>query len=220
MKMSKSEDPLTLGVVLAGGLSRRMGGGDKPLRMLRDRTLLEHIIGHLKPQCAELILNANGDPARFMTAGLVVVPDNIPDFVGPLAGILAALDWTALYRPSIEWVVSVAADSPFLPGDFVAQLHSARRRCGTPLACAWSGGRTHPANGLWPVTLREDLRNALTHEKIRKIDHWTARYGVAHADWQCCPVDPFFNVNTPDDLVEAERLTNRGVDMTGYSNSA
>jgi molybdopterin-guanine dinucleotide biosynthesis protein A len=218
--MTECEESLTLGVVLAGGLSRRMGGGDKPLRMVQGRTLLEHISGRLEPQCSEVILNANGDPTRFMTAGLVVVPDNIPDFVGPLAGILAALDWAAVYRPGIEWVVSVAADSPFLPCDFVSKLHSARLQCGARLACARSAGRAHPTNGLWWVPLREDLRNALTHEKVRKIDHWTARHGVAIADWQSCPVDPFFNVNTPDDLVEAERLTNPNVGLADYSNSA
>jgi molybdopterin-guanine dinucleotide biosynthesis protein A len=197
-----------------------MGGGDKALRTVKGRTLLENITGRLKPQCSELILNANGDPARFLTAKLMIVPDNIPGFVGPLAGILAALDWAAVYRPSIEWVVSAAADSPFLPSDFVAKLHSARLHCGTPLACARSAGRAHPANGLWWVPLREDLRNALTCEKVRKIDCWTARHGVAIADWRSYPIDPFFNVNTPDDLVEAERLTNQCVGLANYSNSA
>ncbi len=196
----------TLGLLLAGGLSRRMGGGDKPLQTLGGRTLLERAVARLQPQCDELILNANGDPARFAPLGLPVVPDDVPGFAGPLAGILAALDWTALNRPDIAWVVSAAADSPFLPSDFVAHLHAAREAAGVPLACARSGGQVHPVNGLWKVALRDDLRHALVVEEMRKIDRWTARHGVAHADWPAEPVDPFFNANTPQDIAAAERL--------------
>lgn len=198
--------PPTLGVLLAGGLARRMGGGDKPLRRIAGRTLLERVIARLAPQCDGLILNANGDPARFAETGLPVVADGVPDFAGPLAGILAALDWAAENRPGLVWVASAAADSPFLPGDFVRRLHLAREQAGAALACAESSGQPHPVNGLWPISLREDLRRALVGEGLRKIDRWTARHGIAHARWPADPVDPFFNANSPDDLAEAERL--------------
>ena len=201
-----NEAPSTLGVLLAGGLARRMGGGDKPLRTIGERPILERVIERLKPQCDGLILNANGDPARFAGSGLPVVPDTVPDFAGPLAGILAALDWAAAHRPELAWVASVAADTPFLPHDLVSRLHAARGAAGTPLACAESGGRPHPVNALWPVALREDLRHALVEEDMRKIDRWTARHGIAHAGWATEPFDPFFNANTPEDLAAAERL--------------
>ncbi|CAA9308330.1 MAG: Molybdenum cofactor guanylyltransferase, partial [uncultured Microvirga sp.] len=149
---------------------------------------------------------ANGDPARFAATGLPVVADDVPDFAGPLAGVLAALDWTAQHRPEIAWVVSAAADSPFLPRDFVARLHAARAQAGAPLACAKSAEQAHPVNALWPVWLRQDLRHALVVEGLRKIDRWTARHGIASACWLAEPVDPFFNANRPEDLAEAERL--------------
>ena len=198
--------PPTLGLILAGGLARRMGGGDKPLRMLGGRTILERVIERLAPQCDGAIINANGDPARFAEVGLTVVPDSVPDFAGPLAGVLAGLDWAAEQRPELEWVASVAGDSPFLPRDFVACLHAARGTADVPLACAASGGQAHPVEGLWPVRLRHDLRRALVDEGLRKIDRWTARHGIAHADWPDAPLDPFFNVNSPEDLAAAEEL--------------
>ena len=198
--------PPTLGVLLAGGLARRMGGGDKPLQVIAGRTILERAIERLAPQCDGLILNANGDPARFAPLGLPVVPDDVPGFAGPLAGILAALDWAAAHRPTIAWVASAAADSPFLPRDFVARLHAAHDRADAPLACAESGGQAHPTNGLWPVRLRDDLRHALVVEDLRKIDRWTARHGVARAAWPAEPVDPFFNANAPEDIARAEAL--------------
>ncbi len=198
--------PPTLGVLLAGGLARRMGGGDKPLRTIRGRTILERASERLYGQCDGLILSANGDPARFAATGLAVVSDDVPGFAGPLAGVLAALDWAAANRPELEWIASAAADTPFLPRDFVARLHAAREAAGTPLACARSGGQAHPVNGLWRIALREDLRHALVVEDLRKIDRWTARHGVAHAEWAVEPVDPFFNANTPEDVEAAERL--------------
>jgi molybdenum cofactor guanylyltransferase len=196
----------TLGVLLAGGLARRMGGGDKALKEIAGRTILERAIERLAPQCAALILNANGDPGRFAATGLTVVADDVPGFAGPLAGILAALDWAAREQPEIEWVASAAGDSPFLPHDFVARLHAARAAAGVPLACAESGGQAHPVNGLWSVALRADLRHALVVEDMRKIDRWTARHGIAHASWPAKPLDPFFNANTPQDIAAAEQL--------------
>ena len=196
----------TLGLILAGGLARRMGGGDKPLTRVAGKTILSRVIERMTPQCQRLILNANGDPARFADTGLPVIPDDVPDFAGPLAGILAGLDWAAAHAPEIAYVASVPGDCPFLPRNVVARLHQARTDSGQPLACARSGEWRHPVVGVWPVALRSDLRHALTKEDLRKIEIWTARHGVALADWPAEPVDPFFNVNTPEDAAAAEHL--------------
>jgi len=201
-----NEKPATLGVVLAGGLARRMGGGDKSMRRIGGRTILDHVLERLGPQCDGLLLNANGDPARFARFGLPVVADTVEDYPGPLAGVLAAFDWTAANEPGVEWVVSVAGDCPFLPRDLVDRLQRARVAEDAELAVAASGGQTHPVIGLWKVTLRGELRDALVGEDIRKIDRWTARYRLATVSWPTEPVDPFFNANTVDDLDEAERL--------------
>ncbi len=198
-----TEIPPTIGLVLAGGLARRMGGGDKALIRIGGATILERVLGRLSPQCARMVLNANGDPARFAASGLPVIADDVPGFAGPLAGILAALDWAAASAPAIGWLVSVPGDCPFLPHVLVARLHAARRQAGTPLACARSGEWRHPVVGLWPIGLRDDLRRALVDEDLRKIEVWTARHGVAIAEWPTEPVDPFFNVNTPEDLARA-----------------
>jgi molybdopterin-guanine dinucleotide biosynthesis protein A len=201
-----TEIPATPGVLLAGGLARRMGGGDKPMRSIGGRTILDRVIARLKPQCDGLILNANGDPARFAAFGLPVIADTVQDFPGPLAGILAALDWTAANRPDVGWILSAAADCPFLPRDLVARLQHARIEHDAQLAVASSGGQSHPVVGLWSVALREELRHALVKEDIRKIDRWTARYRLATVTWPAEPLDPFFNANTMDDIAEAERL--------------
>jgi len=196
----------TFGLVLAGGLARRMGGGDKALIHIGNETILARTLARFAPQVAGVVLNANGDPARFASFGLPVVADSVPDFAGPLAGILAGLDWVAVNRPQTEWIVSVPGDCPFLPADLVTKLHAARAAEGKALACAHSGDWRHPVVGLWQVALREDLRRAITVEDLRKIEVWTARHGVALADWPTDPVDPFFNVNTPEDVAIATRL--------------
>jgi molybdenum cofactor guanylyltransferase len=195
-----------LGLVLAGGLARRMGGGDKPLTRIGGTAILSRVLERLAPQCQRIIINANGDPARFASTGLPVIADDVPGFAGPLAGILAGLDWAAVNEPDIGYVVSVPGDCPFLPRDLVARLYQARIASGKPLACARSGEWRHPVVGLWPVALRADLRHALTQEDLRKIEIWTARHGVALADWPAEPVDPFFNVNTPEDAAAADRI--------------
>ncbi len=187
-------------VLLAGGQGVRMGGGDKPLRMLGGRTLLEHAITRIRPQVAAMVLNANGDATRFAAFGLDVVADGIADHPGPLAGILAGMRWAA--RIGAADVLSVPTDTPFLPDDLVARLMAARN--GLPLACAASGGWTHPVIGLWPVGLADALEADL-RAGMRKIDRWTAQHGVAHAEFSTSPFDPFFNVNTPEELAEAER---------------
>ncbi len=199
-----TQHPETIGVVLAGGLARRMGGGDKGLSLIDGRTIMARLVGVLRPQCTDLILNANGDPGRFAALGLSVVPDSIPDFAGPLAGVLAGLDWAAQHRPGVAWIATIAGDTPFLPGDYVARLHAARDEAGAALASAASGGRTHPVNGLWPVGLREDLRESLARGE-RKVGRWTADHGAVVVEWPGKP-DPFFNVNAPDDLAEARRM--------------
>jgi molybdenum cofactor guanylyltransferase len=201
-----AEIPATPGVLLAGGLARRMGGGDKPMREIGGRTILARVIARLKPQCDGLILNANGDPARFASFGLPVIPDSVADFPGPLAGILAALDWAAANRPEVSWILSAAADCPFLPCNLVARLHRARADENAQLAVAASDGQSHPVIGLWSVGLREELRHALVMEDVRKIDRWTARYRLATVTWSAEPLDPFFNANTIDDIAAAERL--------------
>ena len=196
----------TLGLVLAGGLARRMGGGDKARIQIGGETILRRVLACIAPQCAVVIINANGDPGRFADSGLPVVADSVPGFAGPLAGILAGLDWAAAHARDCEWLLSVPGDCPFLPKDLVARLHQARVAAGLPIACARSGQWRHPVVALWPVALREDLRRALGDDGLRKIDIWTARHGVAVAEWPAEPVDPFFNVNTPEDAARAETL--------------
>ncbi len=200
--------PPTLGLVLAGGLARRMGGGDKARIEIGGVSILDRVLATLSAQCTGIVINANGDAERFADTGCVVVPDNVEGYPGPLAGILAGLDWLATQNNGIEWIVSVPGDCPFLPDDLVERLHMARRKMGTgvPLACARSGEWRHPVVGLWPVALREDLRKALVQEHLRKIEMWTARHGVAIAGWPTEPVDPFLNVNTPEDVARAEQI--------------
>src|SRR5674476_939412 len=196
--MTDIPPPPTLGLVLAGGLARRMGGV----------SILDRVLATLSGQCTDIIINANGDPERFADTGCTVVADSVPGFAGPLAGILAGLDWLAAQHNGVQWLVSVPGDCPFLPDDLVERLHAARRRlgAGVPLACARSGEWRHPVVGLWPLALRESLRKALVEEDLRKIEVWTARHSVAIADWPDQPIDPFFNVNTPEDKARAEKV--------------
>ncbi len=194
------------GIVLAGGLSRRMGGGDKCLQALAGRPVLAHIIERAQGQVTALALNANGDAARFAAFGLPVVADSVPGFAGPLAGVLAGLDWAAASVPDCAHVASFAGDAPFLPRDLVARLWAAIADGRHDLACAASAGRAHPVFGLWPVALRDELRRAMVEEGMRKVDVWTARYALVAVDFAAAPVDPFFNANRPEDLAEAERL--------------
>ena len=206
--MTDIPPPPTYGLVLAGGLARRMGGGDKARIKIGKSTIIDRVLATLSGQCVDIIINANGDPARFADTGCVVVADSVPDFAGPLAGILAGLDYLAAQDNGIEWLLSVPGDCPFLPDDMVERLHEARRKmgAGVPLACARSGEWRHPVVGLWPLALREDLRKALFDEGLHKIEIWTARHGIAIADWPDRPVDPFFNVNTPEDAAKAEKI--------------
>ncbi len=194
-----------LGVILAGGQATRMGGGDKGLRMVAGQRLLDHVLERLAPQVAAMALNANGDPARFAEFGLPVLPDSLPDFPGPLAGVLAGMDWAA--AQGAEAVVSVAADTPFFPRDLVARLQAAAGPSGLALAATREGGKLwrHPTFGLWPVALRADLRAAL-EGGLRKVVIWTDKHGAGTAEFDSLPFDPFFNINTPQDIETAAQL--------------
>ncbi len=182
-----------------------MGGGDKCLRPLGGRPVLAHIIERARPQVSALVINANGDPARFASFGLPVVADTIEGFAGPLAGVLTGMEWAARNRPSVAWLATFATDAPFFPRDLVARLFGAVAHAGADLACARSDGQDHPVFGLWPMRLAADLRRAM-EEGVRKVDVWTGRYKLAVAEFPAQPFDPFFNANRPEDLAEAERL--------------
>lgn len=191
-----------LGCILAGGLARRMGGGDKGLIEIGGKPILDHVVERLSSQVDTLVLNANGDPARFESYGLPVIADPVEGFAGPLAGVLAGLH--AARERNIAWAVTVATDTPFLPRDLVSRLLEAAQ--GNDMACAASGGRHHPVIGLWPSRLADDLNMALADEGIRKVDVWTGRYRLGIAEWPDRPYDPFFNANRPEDVAEAERI--------------
>jgi molybdopterin-guanine dinucleotide biosynthesis protein A len=205
--------PPTAGAILVGGLARRMGGGDKTLRSIGGRTVLSRIIERLAPQVGRIVLNANGDLQRFAAFHLPVVPDSLPDNPGPLAGVLAALDWTAIVDPSVSWVLTLPGDAPFIPRDLASRLHAAHQVSNAMLICAASLHRAHPIIALWPVSIRDELRHAVADRGVRKIETFTEHYLRATVDWPVAPVDPFFNVNTPDDLAEANRLIASHSDM-------
>jgi molybdopterin-guanine dinucleotide biosynthesis protein A len=194
------------GILLAGGLSRRMGGRDKALMELRGETLLARIVARVRPQVEPLVLNVNGDLARFAEFALPIAPDVVEGYAGPLAGVLTGLEWALANAPDCEYVASFACDAPFVPRDLVSRLHVAMAEAKAEMACAASGGRIHPVFALWPVRLAGELRRALVAEGVRKVDAWTARYRVARVPFGSDPVDPFFNVNAPEDMAAAEAL--------------
>ena len=192
-----------VGVVLAGGQGRRMGGADKPLLELAGLPLLRHVLDRALPQLKAAAINANGDASRFAAFNLPVIKDSADGFLGPLAGVLSGLDWAAKTHPSATHVLSLAGDAPFIPRDLVARLCAALPAGG--LARAHSFGRRHPVIGLWPITIRAHLRDQLVNHDIRKIDLFTSGYEIAEVDFDGIP-DPFFNINTPEDCAEAERI--------------
>jgi molybdenum cofactor guanylyltransferase len=206
MAARKAGSGAVIGVLLAGGLARRMGGGDKCLRRLGDRPILAQVIERARPQVAALVLNANGDPGRFAAFGLPVAADVVEGFAGPLAGVLTGMDWARANRQGCPWIATIATDTPFFPTDLVPRMLTAVEHAGAELACATSGGRAHPVFGLWPVRLADALRAAMVEEGIRKVDVWTARQRLVEVDFPTEPIDPFFNTNRPEDLAEAERL--------------
>jgi molybdopterin-guanine dinucleotide biosynthesis protein A len=198
-----------LGVILAGGLARRMGGGDKSLLSLgASCRVLDQVIARLGAQVDQMVLNANGDPTRFDEFGLPVVADSLDGFLGPLAGVLAGLDYAADH--GFDHIVSVAADTPFFPTDLVSALDTASKHMDVPIALAATkieGGKTvrHPTFGLWPVALREDLRSALQNG-LRKVVLWTDQHRAETHVFDSGEIDPFFNINTPEDLELANKM--------------
>ena len=205
-----SPDPATpekiAGLLLAGGQSRRWGGGDKCLLRLAGRPILDHIIARVRPQVGPMVLNANGDPARFAGFALPVAPDVVGGFAGPLAGVLTGLEWARQNAPGCEWVASFACDAPFVPTDLVARLIRAVADEGADMACAVSDARDQPVFGLWPVRLTGELRRAIVGEDLHKVDVWSGRYRLARAVFTVDPVDPFFNLNSPEDILRAEEI--------------
>lgn len=192
------------GVLLAGGLSRRMGGGDKGLLELAGRPMLGHVLCRLGAQVGRLVINANGDPARFGAFGLPVVPDTIGGFAGPLAGVLAGMRWSAANAPDARWIVTAAGDAPLLPSDLVARLTQAVESRPNAIALAQSCGELHPVIGLWPIALAQDLEEQLRNG-VRKVLHWTDRHGTVPVPFPPArigglDIDPFFNANTPQEL--------------------
>lgn len=205
-------NPPIAGLILAGGQSRRMGGGDKCLLDLGGQPILAHVLARVRPQVDRAMLNANGDPARFAAFGLPVAADIVEGYAGPLAGVLTGLDWTARTMPDAVWMASFAADTPFIPTDLVARMLAAAEGGaeGVDMVCAASQGRTHPVFGLWPVRLLGELREAVVTRGIRKVDAWTAGYRVATVDFPLTAEgDPFFNANTPEEMAAARRLLPR-----------
>lgn len=193
-------------MLLAGGRARRMGGGDKALQTIAGRPMLDLVIERASPQVSALVINAGGDAARFASFGLPVAADVVGGFAGPLAGVLTGMMWARDNAPQCRWIVSIATDTPLFPHDLVARLLVAVADDRVDLACAASGRRAHPVFGLWPLRLLDDLRVALVEEGLRKIAAWTARYQLATVSFDAEPFDPFFNVNTPEDLEDAARL--------------
>jgi len=207
--MTDSPRKKVAGVILAGGLARRMGGGDKSLLTLGDKPLLDRVIERAGSQVDTLVLNANGDPTRFADYGLPVAADVVPDFAGPLAGILTGMHWVRDNAPECEWLVSFASDTPFFPEDLVQRLLQQVEQENAPLACAVSDGQNHPVFGLWSVSLLDDLHKAVVDEEIRKILRWTDRYKCSQVNFSIEPFDPFFNINRPEDLQAAEQFLKR-----------
>ncbi len=199
-----------VGVILAGGQSRRMGGGDKSLLNLGDKPMLGHVVARFGPQVSRMAINANGEPDRFAPFGLPVVSDTIEGFVGPLAGVLAGMTWARAAAPEARWVATVSADAPFIPSDLVARLAAAVAMQPTAIAIAESAGELHPVIGLWPVAHLQDLESELK-AGVRKVLRWTDKHGTVPVQFSLVKIgdveiDPFFNANTPEELDEARRL--------------
>jgi molybdopterin-guanine dinucleotide biosynthesis protein A len=195
------------GVILAGGKASRMGGADEALLPLAGKPLLAHVIARLATQVSDIVISANGDLSRFASFGLPVIADSLAESAGPLAGLLAGLEWHAKNRPELSYVVSVPTDTPFFPSDLVARLVAAANR--RPIVARSESG-VHPVVGLWPVEMTQDLRKAL-NEGVRKVGAWAelqSAIEVAFPQGQVGgkPLDPFFNINRPEELAKAEAL--------------
>lgn len=194
-----------IGVILAGGLARRLGRVDKAFVRLGQTNLLQRAIDICEPQCSQIIINANGDPDRFHQTTKTIVADTIQGHAGPLAGVLAAMQWVLRNSPQTKWIATLPVDTPFAPDDFALKLLSQITKSNSEMACASSNGRHHPVVGLWPVNLADDLRDAMINEDIRKVDQWTARYKLINVEFEVENYDPFFNINTPQDIETGEK---------------
>ena len=188
-------------VILAGGRAKRMGGCDKCLLTLDGVPVLRRILATLAPQCSGVLLNANGNPARFAAFAAPVLPDAVPGFAGPLAGLLTGMAWARAHHPQATHIVSVAGDMPFLPDDLVARLSEGLEQAGAEIAFASDGDRDHPVIGLWPVRLAPDLERTLRETDVRAVHRWMASYRIVRCRF---PDDTFANLNTPDDLARAQ----------------
>ncbi len=206
--MSIDHDQI-VGVLLAGGQSRRMGGGDKCLIEIDGKSVLQRVIDRIQPAVGTIVLNANGNTSRFDSYGMTVIPDSVGGFAGPLAGVLTGMEWAAAHHPACTHIATIPTDGPFLPKDLIERLWAPIARDEADLTCAESGGRRHPVIGIWPCALHENLRHALEVEDIRKVDRWTARFRVASVSFSTDPFDPFFNMNHPDDIETAEAMARR-----------
>ena len=201
-----------IGVLLAGGQSRRMGGGDKCLLQIAGRSMLDWSLERARPQVRDLLLNANGDPSRFtIPPDMCVWADSVPGYAGPLAGLLAGMDWARQQHPQAQWLASFAADTPFFPTDLVERLAAALQHSGAQMACASSGGSAHPVFGLWPIQMAEDLRAALVTEGIRRVQDWIERQSMVTVDWSDRPFAPFTNINTKEELLNINNMINDNI---------
>ncbi len=193
------------GVVLAGGGGRRLGGVDKALVELAGRPLIAHVIDRLRAQCGPLAINANGDAGRFEAFGLCVIPDAIAPPVGPLGGVLAALEWARKNDPDAPCVLIASCDTPFLPVELCDSLYAAQFREEADISCAASSDRLHPLCALWSTALVEPLREAASEADVRQAHAFMLSRRTAFVDFSGAEMDPFFNINEPADLARAER---------------
>lgn len=204
--LDSPSDLRIVGIILAGGQSRRFGGGDKFLKKLNGKLLIDHVVDRLQLQTSELIINSNSDPILFKTQDLPVVPDSIQGFAGPLAGVLTGMEWVQKNKPEHQWIASFPSDSPFIPLNCVKKLQLCALKEKADIVCAASGGRTHPVCAIWRVSLARNLREAMLNEGIRRIDVWTSRHQLSSVNFPHEPYDSFFNINRPEDLARAKEI--------------
>ena len=196
-----------LGIILAGGLSKRMGNINKSLALINNKTLLEITYGLVKKQLKNVVVNSNLNLKKKIKSNLEIIPDSIPGFLGPLSGILSGMQFAKKEYPKCKWLVSFPVDSIFFPSDFVEKMIN-RINNETQIVCATSNGRAHPVFAFWSLNLIDDLENALVEEGVRKIDEWTKRYNLEFTNFQNKDLDPFFNINTKEDLKFATEYLN------------
>tara|TARA_B100001123_G_C15045653_1_gene921381 strand:- start:165 stop:785 length:621 start_codon:yes stop_codon:yes gene_type:complete len=197
------------GCILVGGQSLRMGGGIKSLKQINNESILERVINRSKTQVKYLSINSNSDEKKLIKFLLPIFSDVIKGFLGPLAGIHAALNWAKKNNPQHEWVATFAGDTPFFPNDIVKRLYEEAIKKNKKIIIPKSGGRNHPVFGLWHISLEDDLAISLKKNNARKIDHWAKKYFFGTVDFKYKNYDPFFNINTPEDLIKAEEIENQ-----------